>query len=495
MHRLQVGDVVRVRAGESFPGDGVIVKGQTLVEEAMLTGESRPCGRGPQDTVMAASHNLSATVEVQLLQVGTQTRYAQLVRLMEQAAVSKPRLAQLADRLAKPFLLGVLVLAALAAAHGWLQDPAQALMVAVSVLIVTCPCALSLATPAAMLASAGRLARGGVMVRELQSLQALAEIDTVVFDKTGTLTHDGQGLQVVHTPAGTLMPEQAGTALSLAAALACHSWHPVSRALVVAADEYNRGESVREIAGMGLEGHVTDPWGHRLHLRLGSLAFGEHFSVGMACPVHAHAATVHLFEAQRGWLASFDLAEDLRADAASAVRQLAGMGLKIWILSGDRVSSVQRVAQWVGVPAAQAFGACSPQDKLDRVHAMQAQGHRVLMVGDGLNDGPVLASAQVSIALGGAVPLAQARSDLVMLGSRLLELPALIRRARLTLRVVRHNLAWALIYNAFLIPLAVVGWLPAWLAGLGMAVSSLWVIGYSFRLSRVMPGETRVIEA
>jgi Cu2+-exporting ATPase len=490
LHRLKAGDVVRVRAGEAFPGDGLITRGQTLVEEAMLTGESRPCGRGPTDQVMAGSHNLSATVEVRLLQVGNQTRYAQMVRLMEQAAGTKPRLAQLADRMARPFLLAVLALAAVAALYWWSTDPELALMVAVSVLIVTCPCALSLATPAAMLASAGRLARSGVLVRELQSLQALSEIDTVVFDKTGTLTHDGQRLQVVHTPAGTLMPEQAQAELAMAAALACHSWHPVSRALVAAADEYARAESVREISGSGLEGVALDQRGHPMHLRLGSLDYCRQFSAGMACPEHACKASVHLFEAQRGWMASFDLAEDLRADASSAVRQLLGMGLDVWVLSGDRPHSVDRVAQWVGVKPGQALGACSPQDKLQRVQALQACGHRVLMVGDGLNDGPVLASAQVSVAMGGAVPLAQARADLVMMGSRLIELPALVRRARLTLRIVRQNLAWALFYNACFVPLAVAGWLPAWLAGLGMAISSLWVIAHSMRLARPIRGET-----
>ncbi len=494
LHRLSAEDVVRVRPGEAFPGDGLIVKGQTLAEEALLTGESRPCARGVGDRVMAASHNLSATVEVRLQQVGAQTRYAQLVQLMEQAAGSKPRLAQLADRLARPFLLGVLTLALLAAWYGWSTDPGRGLMVAVAVLIVTCPCALSLATPAAMLASAGRLARKGVLVRELQTLEALAEVDTVVFDKTGTLTQDGQRLQVVHSPAGTLMPEQAEAALQWAAALACHSWHPVSRALVASATDFQRAEQVREFSGLGLEGQVTDDWGHRWHLRLGSLAFGEGFHEGMACPEHARRASVHLFEAQRGWLASFELAEDLRADAASALRQLRSLGLDVWILSGDRPHAVDRVAQWVGVGPAQALGACSPQDKLDRVRALQARGRRVWMVGDVLNDGPVLAAAQVSLAMGGAVPLAQARSDLVMMGSSLLTLPALVRRARLTLRVVRQNLAWALFYNACFVPLAVLGWLPAWLAGLGMAVSSLWVIAHSMRLARDTQSESNTTE-
>ena len=489
LHRLRTGDVVRVRAGESFPGDGLVIKGQTLVEEAMLTGESRPCSRGPKDSVMAGSHNLSAAVEVQLEHVGSETRYAQLVQLMEQASGSKPRMALWVDRMARPFLWTVLGLAILAALYGWSSDPGHALMVGASVLIVTCPCALSLATPAAMLASAGRLARSGVLVRELQSLEVLSQVDTVVFDKTGTLTYDGQRLQVVHTAAGTLMPEQAEDWIAMAASLGVHSWHPISRALVAAAVHHEPAQDVHEHSGQGLEGRLEDARGQSLHLRLGSLRFMQDFHRGMPCPDHARGASVHLFEAQRGWLASFDLAEDLRADAASAVRQLRALGLDIWILSGDRAHSVHRVAQWVGVGVTQAWGECTPQDKLDRVRALQAQGKRVLMVGDGLNDGPVLAAAEVSIALGGAVPLAQARSDLVMMGAQLLTLPTLIQRARLTLRVVGQNLAWALFYNALFVPLALLAWLPAWLAGLGMAVSSLWVIVHSMRLARPLRGE------
>jgi Cu2+-exporting ATPase len=387
-------------------------------------------------------------------------------------------------------LLGVLVLAAATIALGWSSDPERALMVAVSVLIVTCPCALSLATPAAMLASAGHLAKGGVWLRQLQSLQALAEIDVVVFDKTGTLTHDGQRLQVVHTPSGAWMPEQAREVIAQAAALACHSWHPVSRTLVAAADEYPRAHSVTEHSGQGLEGQVLDDWGHRWHLRLGSLGFCTGFGAGLECPPSASDCTVHLFDAQRGWLASFDLAEDLRADAASAVRQLSSLGLDVWILSGDRQSAVDRVAQWVGIPAGQALGHCSPQDKLAHVRTLQAQGQRAWMVGDGMNDGPVLALAHVSLALGSAVPLAQARSDLVMMGTSLLQLPSLVRRARQTMRVVRHNLTWALAYNLLMVPLALLGDLPAWLAGLGMALSSMGVMAYSLVLARDLPGET-----
>ena len=495
LHRLHPGDVVRVRVGQAFPGDGVILKGETSIEEAILTGESLPCRRGPQESVLAGSHNLAATVEVRLERLGHNTRYAQLIQLMEQAASSKPRLALLADRLARPFLLAVLGLAAVAGAYWWPTDPGRALMIAAAVLVVTCPCALALATPTAILASAGQLARSGILVRELQSLESLAQSDTVVFDKTGTLTHDRQRLKLVHTVSGTLTPTQGHQSLALAVSLALHSSHPVSRALVSAALTHDFAQEVCEVSGMGLEGYATDQNGQRLHLRLGSLAFGQGFHAGLTCPESARNASVHLFDSALGWIAGFDLSEELRDHAARTADMLREMGIDLWILSGDRPDAVQRVAQSVGVAPHQALGGCTPQDKLNRVSALQAQGRHVLMVGDGLNDAPVLAAAHTSMAMGGAVPLAQARSDMVMMVPRLLALPTLLKRAKLTMRIVWQNLAWALFYNALFVPLALIGQLPAWLAGLGMAVSSLCVMTNSLRLARQPGDEPRTLEA
>ncbi len=485
LHRLRAGDVVRVLPGESFPGDGIVLEGETLAEEALLTGESKPCRRGPGDAVLAGSHNLSCVVLVDLRAVGEDTRFAQIVGLMEGAALSKPRLALLADRIAKPFLLLVLLTAVLAVVWWWPSNPAHAMMVAVAVLIVTCPCALSLATPAAMLATAGRLAREGVLVRELQALEALAQIDTVVFDKTGTLTRDGQRLNVLHTPQGLQSPPEPNTpALAWAAALGRHSWHPLSRALVAACPHAASARDVHEITGQGLEGDVQiGPGEAWRRLRMGSLAFCAPWLGASALPQAAQACQVHLCDAQ-GWVASFGLSEDLREGAADVVAALQQQGLSVWVLSGDRPQAVADIAARLCIDPTQAVGACTPQDKLARLQAAQAQGHRVLMVGDGLNDGPILAAAEVSLAFGAAVPLAQSRSDLVMMGGHLRTIPWVRLRALQTLRVVRHNLWWAALYNLIFVPLALVGWLPAWLAGLGMAASSLWVVLYSLQLAR-----------
>ena len=485
VRRLVVGDVVRVLPGEAFPADGCITRGSTQVDEALLTGESTPVARAEGASVTAGSYNLQAAVEVLVQGVGEGTRFAQIVALMESASLQKPRLAQLADRIARPFLVGVLVAAGLAAVWWWPTDPGHALMVAVAVLIVTCPCALSLATPVAMLTAAGTLARHGVLVRNLQGLEALAAVDTLVFDKTGTLTRDGMALQAVH-PAQGLAAQQA---LAWAAALASHSIHPVSRAVTAAWDALGAekpvvtAEAVQELPGRGLEGLVKDAYGTLRKLRLGSLQYTDAELPGDSVQQQVVLAE----ERVDGWhtLAHFDLHEDVRPEAAAVVRQLQQDGVQVLLLSGDRSFAVQRVAQQVGI--VEAHGGCTPGDKLARMRAAQAQGRHVAMVGDGLNDGPVLAGAHVSFAFGRAVPLAQARSDFVVLGDQLALVPQTLLLARRTLRIVRQNLWWAACYNALSVPLAVVGWMPAWLAGLGMAASSLLVVLNAARLSRRLP--------
>ncbi len=489
IRRLQVGDVIEVLPGEAFAGDGLVLSGQTQVDEALLTGESRPLARRAGDRVIAGSHNLSGTLQVQIEQVGAATRYAQIVSLMESASVSKPAMAQLVDRWAKPFLVAVMLASLASAVYWWPSDPAHAVMVAVAVLIVTCPCALSLATPAAMLATAGALARSGVLVRRLSALQNLAHIDTVIFDKTGTLTRDAFEVVRIHTREGV----SAALALDWAASLARHSLHPVSRALWsearrradatgrLAELEAMTAQEVSERAGQGVHGVLTLQGQSAQTLRLGSAAF----CAAPALP--GHHLQVSLADAS-GWLASFELAEEVRPEAARVVRQLASLGLSIQVLSGDAQTAVSQVAQTVGIDSA--HGGCSPQHKLQALQALQAQGHKVAMVGDGLNDGPVLAGADVSFALGQAVPLAQSKSDFVLMGGQLDVLVSTVLRSRQTMRIVRQNLWWSAAYNAACVPLALMGWLPAWAAGLGMALSSLLVVLNALRLAQALPEVT-----
>ncbi len=488
VRRLRPGDVIQVLPGEAFAADGELLLGDTRVDEALLTGESYPVLRTPGASVIAGSHNLLAAVQVRVTQVGADTRFARIVALMDSASASRPRLARLADRLARPFLLAVLLAAALACAYWWPQDPGHALMVAVAVLVVTCPCALSLATPAAMLAAAGALARRGVLVRRLDAFEALAGVDTVIFDKTGTLTRDGLVLVATQVRPGISSTQ----ALAQAAALAQHSLHPVSRALVAAAipTDPNTHTSQTEPAnspvwlafgatetvGGGVAARVGESPDGRdaTPLRLGSAAFCQ-----LTQPATGRRQ-VFLADAQ-GWLATFELQEDLRPEARATVQALQAAGVRVQLLSGDRPEVVARVAEAVGIRAY--TGGCTPQDKLAVLRQAQQAGHRVAMVGDGLNDGPVLAGAQVSFAFGQAVPLAQARADFVVPGGQLGAVAQAMLLARRTMRIVKQNLAWAALYNAVCVPLAVSGHLSAWAAGLGMAASSLLVVLNALRLA------------
>lgn len=478
VRRLKVGDVVRVLPGESFPADGMITLGETNSDEALLTGESRAVKKSLGAEVIAGSHNLTAAVQMRVDKIGQDTRYAQIVALMERVSVEKPRLALLADRIAKPFLVAVLVAAALSAAYWWSTDHSRALMSAVAVLIVTCPCALSLATPAAMLTTSGALARAGVMVRKMQALEALTTINTVVFDKTGTLTQDHMSIGQIDVT-GNLSTQQA---LQLAGAMAQHSLHPVSRALVYASQQTLQVNQdvqvtqVQEVAGAGLIAQSTIG-----ELKLGSARF---CGLENKPALHEKDQTSRVYlSANTNVIATFTLIETIKQDAATAVQALKYQGLQCEMLSGDRPASVEKIAALVGITQAQ--GGCSPQDKLSHLQSLQQQGLRVAMIGDGLNDGPVLASAHVSIAMGQAVPLAQAQSDFVILSGELSKIPQLIVQAKRTMQIVKQNLLWAAVYNAVCVPLAVAGMLPAWLAGLGMALSSLLVILNAARLAKI----------
>jgi len=482
LKRLRAGDVVRVHAGQALPGDGVLLSPGATLDEALLTGESHPVTRLAGAALVAGSHNLAGTVLLRLERLGHDTRFAQIVSLMERASTEKPRLARLADRIAAPFLVAVLLAAAAAAAFWWQVDPQRAISVAVAVLIVTCPCALSLATPVAMLASAGALARQGILVRRLQVFEALARIDTVVFDKTGTLTQDRVRLREVLGAVGVGRQE----ALRWASALSATSLHPVSRAITQAARDAGMDpgaevhREVRDLPGQGLL--WVDPEG--LTWRLGSAGFaglGEGLELGLRHNVHDTPCA--FLSRDQVWVATFVMDEGVRDDAGGSVAALRGMGLQVRLLSGDQIAAVQRVAQQLGI--AEAVAQATPEDKLAQLVQWQAAGAHVAMVGDGLNDGPVLARADAAFALGHGAPLTQTQADLVVQSGRLSEVVQCVVQARQTMRVVRQNLGWAAGYNAVCVPLALAGWMPPWLAGLGMALSSFGVIANALRLSRL----------
>ena len=482
--RLRVGDAVRVSAGQAFPADGVLVQGHTQVDEALLTGESRPVDRDTGSLVMAGSHNLVNPVVMRVERLGGDTRYERIVALMQKAMSERPSWVRLADQIAVPFLWGVLLLAVAAAGVWMFIDPAHAIWIAVSVLIVTCPCALSLAAPSAMVAAAGALARRGVLVQRFDAFEALAKADTVVFDKTGTLTDDRLHLNHVHA-----LGAASSDLLVRAGALAAYSRHPLSQALARAVQTASSRDDavlptwadVRETSGAGLE--ALDEQGGRW--RMGSAAWAgvsDDEALALGFRLDAVQSPRVWLRGPAGQVAGFDIEEALRPDSAQAVKDLQALGLNVIVLSGDLHERVHLLARQLGLNAAHAEA--RPEDKLAVVARAQQTGHRVVVVGDGINDAPVLARADASFAMGHGAALAQARADFIVLGSHPSDVVRALSLARRTMRVVRQNLGWAVAYNAASVPLAVMGWLPPWLAGLGMASSSLFVVLNALRLGR-----------
>lgn len=480
--RLRVGDQVRVSAGQAFPADGVVVEGHTQVDEALLTGESRPVDRSVGAGVMAGSHNLANPVVMRVERLGADTRYERIVALMQRAMSERPSWVRLADQIAVPFLWAVLLLAVGAAGVWMFIDPAHAIWIAVSVLIVTCPCALSLAAPSAMVAAAGALARRGVLVQRFDAFEALAKADTVLFDKTGTLTDDRLHLAQVHA-----LGDESIDMLARAGALAAHSRHPLSQALTRAAQAASASSKmpvwtdVQEVPGSGLD--AQDEQGG--HWRLGSASWAgitDAQAMALGFKLDSMQSPRVWLRGPAGQVAGFELDEALRPDSTQAVKDLQSLGLRVVVLSGDLHDRVQLMASRLGLDGSHAQA--RPEDKLAVVAQVQAQGHRVVVVGDGINDAPVLARADASFAMGHGAALAQARADFIVLGSSPSDVVRALSLARRTMRVVRQNLVWAAVYNAASVPLAVMGWLPPWLAGLGMACSSLFVVLNALRLGR-----------
>ncbi len=493
---LRAGDHVLVQIGASMPADGVVVQGASLNDEALLTGESRPVARGTGDAVTGGAINLTAPLVVCVTAVGPDSRASAIVRMMEQAANRKPALMQLADRHAGTFLWAIMALALAAGLTWWQIDPARALWVAVAVLIVTCPCALSLAAPAAQAAAIGNLARHGVLVTQGHALDTLARVNHFVFDKTGTLT-TGR-MQVVDTLVLGLQEEGARTAdglLRLAGRLEAQAVHPVAQALamaaapLLAADARQPGANppqltdITETPGAGIEAQIN---GRRV--RIGSPAFTGALHGLPFPPAAAHRLGAHTLVTladEQGWLGAFALGDGIRPGVRAMVEALREAGYRVTMLTGDNPDAARRVAAAIGIDDVQA--AMTPEQKTESVAALQRAGTVIAMVGDGVNDAPVLAQAHVSIAMGSGAPLAQTRSDMVLMSTRPADLAHAVLVAHRTRAVVWQNIVWAAAYNLVAIPLAAAGVLTPWMAGLGMAMSSLIVVGNSMRLWQGAP--------
>jgi Cu2+-exporting ATPase len=480
---LLADDVVLVSPGAVIPADGTVIEGTSSADESLLTGESRVVEKRQGDAVIGGSLNVSSPLTVKVDRVGEATRLASIQRLMERAAAEKPKIVEMADRIAGRFV-GVLLLLAALAGVTWLRlNPDQALWVFNSVLVVSCPCALSLATPAALTVATGVLSRNGVLVTRGYAIEVLARATHFVFDKTGTLT-EGRPALMETVALGRLSVEQS---LALAAEIETGSEHPVGRALTAAAaqlaERWTAGvHGIRAATGQGIEAE----W-HGASVRLGHPRF-----VGAVCPDNLPAifqewqargdTVVALGATKDGWLAVFRLADKARDGAAQAVAVLRTLGIEVSALSGDAPEAVTRVAGALGI--ASASGGMTPEGKHEAICQLQAQGKTVAMVGDGVNDAPVLAQAHVSIAMGGGTDLARSQADIILLSNDLRHLAGGVTIARRAMKIIRQNLAWAFIYNLAAIPLAMVGWVTPWLAGIGMSFSSLLVVLNALRLQK-----------
>ena len=485
---LKAGDSVLVKPGETFPADGTVEEGEGAVSEALLSGEAKPAAKSPGDAVIGGTANLSAAFVVKVVKVGQDTVLSSILRLVERAAAEKPRALELADRTASWFVLLVLVLAAIAGIFWAATDSSRALPVVVAVLVATCPCALSLAAPVALTVAVSELARRGLVVARSQAIEVLARASDVVFDKTGTLTR-GEFRRVGVTVRGRVSREHC---LAIAAAIEAASEHPIGKAIAAAGAGTPglRVAEIRNAPGAGVEARV----GGRRY-RVGTLAFARDLAAGSAGVAAGGEGTVVWLGDESGLLASFRLGDELRPEAGEAVAALHALGVKVHLLSGDGEQATRSAAHRAGVDIVQAQAA--PGDKLSYVLELQRQGRAVAMVGDGINDAPVLAQADVSLAMGGGTRLAQIQADAVILSEDLRELPRAIEYSRLTLRVMRQNIAWAFGYNLVVLPLACSGMLTPWAAAIGMSASSLGVVLNALRLQgrrRQRPARSEIAE-
>ncbi|MCW3835622.1 heavy metal translocating P-type ATPase [Sphingomonas canadensis] len=463
---IEPGMRLLVAAGERLAADGVVEEGSSSLDRSLITGESRPEPVAKGGKVLAGTLNLDAPITVRVTAAGEGTTIADIARMMEAAGQGRSRYVRIADRAARLYAPAVHTLAASSFA-GWMIAGAgwhESLLIAVAVLIITCPCALGLAVPAAQVVAAGALMRRGILVKDGSALERLSEADVVRFDKTGTLTLG----RPVPEDAGRLEGEEAEVALALARA----SRHPIARALAQALEE--RGvraaavEDLKEVPGIGVAGR----WRGQAAL------LGRPSWIGVEA---AQSMLVTAFALGNNPPRVLSFADPVRPDAEAAVAEIRALGLDAAILSGDRPEAVRTVANALGMFATARL---TPEDKLAEIERLHRQGHRVLMVGDGLNDGPALAAGHVSIAPASASDVGQTAADLVFLGDSLLPVPAAIRAARRTQNIVRQNFALAVGYNLFAVPLAICGLVTPLIAALAMSGSSLVVVANALRLRR-----------
>lgn len=491
---LQPGDIIIVRPGEKIPVDGEIIAGASVINEAMITGESVPVEKRPGDEVIGGTLNMSGSFQFRATRVGEETMLAEIVRRVQRAQATKPPIQRLADIVAGYFVPIIMVLAALTFL-GWLElghlSLSQAALHAISVLVIACPCALGLATPTAILVGTGLGAQQGILFRDAAALEAAGQLDTIVFDKTGTLTQGTPSVTGVWASADaqTLSPAESipqHFIVALAAAVETGSEHPLGKAIV----HYARSKSLSWPAisefvarpGQGVEGKLADG----TPIYVGTEAFLQQAGIDTKEGAdqrelwQKQGYTVLEVALGKSLLGLIALADTLKETAPEAVQQLKAMGLEVWLLTGDNWHTGQAMAAQAGIAHVQAQ--VLPAQKAERIQALQAQGRKVGMIGDGINDAPALAQADVGMALGTGTDVAIETAEVTLVSGDPLAVVRAIRLSRLTLKHIKQNLFFAFFYNVLAIPLAMAGLLNPMIAAAAMAASSVSVVGNALRL-------------
>ncbi len=470
------GDLLLVKTGERIPCDGILLDDSAELDESLLSGESLPVHKSSGQALVCGSLNLGQALKIQVSASGEASSLAQLQKLLLDAAMDKPRLALFADRIAGWVVLALLLVAAGSYFYWQAHDPSRALWNTVAVLVATCPCALSLAIPVALISATGALARAGLLITRGHVLEGLVDCDIVVFDKTGTLTT--AQLQVAEVKALSVTREQA---LQLACALEAEASHPIAQAFQALDVKPAYGlEERTQHPSLGVSASLAG-----LTYRLGQPAF---IDPALNLPAELDAEMLWLALARGSEIIAWiGLQDHLRAQAQACVEGLRQAGKRVMILSGDQPERVASCARALAIDAADQQARLQPENKLAALRQLQAQGHRIMVVGDGINDAPILAQADLSIAMGQGSDLARAQADALLVNSRLDLLVAAVHHARRCLRITRENLGWALLYNIIIVPLAATGQVPPYIAALGMSTSSMIVVLNALRLRQILP--------
>lgn len=463
--QLAIGDIIRILPGGIVCADGTILRGQSSIDESIITGEFVPVKKQTHDGVIAGSLNVDSPIDVKVSALGKDMKISTIMSLLDRASQDKPKIAMLADQIAQYFVASVLVLSAIVFTVWYIISPEDAFWITLSVLVATCPCALSLATPTALTSASTALRRHGILITKSHVLESLPNSQTIIFDKTGTLT-----LGKLTIDETQIINQSEYPPLQIAASLERFSQHPIAHAFTH--PELLLVDSVQVVTGQGVMGIING-----IEYRIGLAHFACAHNI--TSPTSGHWVLLTADQQPITW---FSLSDQLRPDAQQCIAQLQQQGLQCELLSGDQSDQVAYVATRLNLNKAQ--GAISPEGKLHYVKNLPIEQHTI-MVGDGINDVPVLAQAPISVAVGSASDLAKTHADIILINNQVSNIALLIAHAKKTRRIVKQNLSWALLYNASVLPLAALGYLPPYLAAIGMSASSLVVVFNALRLNKL----------